>query len=1299
MWKFLFYIIISLNLQILIITDDTFQTLSNSGEKAVAVTSFSKDLYFLSSTYIYNIINQNFLPIKNNSNNDANSNPFYKNFEMIEASINRVTNESVFLIAENRVSNNKINLYNFNITSPLNDQNPKLIYSTNSIFSNSRVSLINAGIDKYLLSYIINETTYENIWFKYTYYEGFEILKNFVNNIANYKITTGISCFLLYDQFPICFYSIQDITNKFYLNIIVLDTVFIKDYLYNRPGHRIFQIGNNVNQIYFTKAIYLSGDHGVFCYKEDKLYCDIIKLDLNFETLAITLGSGLGTSKYDNSDCANDINKIDIIKIEEMEFVVGCIKNDNQIKIDIITVDSNYNSINTKSFTLNINAKTTLTLFLHEVTLEKNYYGVIFDDGNENKLKYAYLNLPYCSGKGGQNKVLNISFTAANNKFKLSDYLDIKIENDILNKYDASTYIQYKIISFSAKDDDNNIFNYEIKKTSDNSLKTVEDVISQNDELSINSLLNEGFHAGKFFIELAPINEYFRNPITGVPYITGRSCLFEFDTICYKGCGSCKKYNSSATATTNHNCISCKSSYYSMGDLCLEECSLIQGYQNVFMSKTCKVNELEVSNDCIYNIWSISQSEEKNSCRNSSYCPSDKPYVYSVSGECIETCRYSEFEKGECLISNITGGGEQALNIIHNEILRLGDDIFDYINLTNINRSIIMYGHNITIEITDTNRLQKDFNNNNIYISNILNISECEAQLREQYTISNRSELIILKIDLRRNDTASTQIEYQIYNAKTKALLDISQCKNIIFKSPLWLDDEYKKRVKELYEKNFDIFDINEQIYSDLCYPYYEVDFDADMTLEKRQRVFYYYNANLCEKSCTFVDLDINTYQAICDCPVKNEINLDITRQDLFEYIEEKDQKIVHEEKISNIKSMKCFKYTFSKDGFRGNWGSYFMMLMIVGFIIVGILWFMKGQDILLKKIRIILDYVLLKLGDKHDENFRKKFEELKNKYKDNELDEDPVIINNEEEQKEIENNNIEENNNIMQDDKNKEIKDEYIKKLDKNKNNEIEFIRKKGPKKNILLYRSVVINKDKEKEDIIINKKEKEEYLTDIEKDLLSYERAKKLDRRTYCGYYWSLLKLRQLIIFTFFVFDDFNLFLVKLFSFFLLLSFNLAYNAIFFFDKVINDIYDDRGKYSLKLQILNIFISSILFSFTIILIRFIIISHKKLIKLKNMDVYQDAQRESFSIHNRFIITYIIYYIIGAIFLIFFWYFLTSFGAIFHYTQNHCFLNAFISFCFSMIYPFIYCLIPALFRYLALKKNYERLYCISQYI
>ena len=86
-------------------------------------------------------------------------------------------------------------------------------------------------------------------------------------------------------------------------------------------------------------------------------------------------------------------------------------------------------------------------------------------------------------------------------------------------------------------------------------------------------------------------------------------------------------------------------------------------------------------------------------------------------------------------------------------------------------------------------------------------------------------------------------------------------------------------------------------------YPYHAEDFNADMTLEKRQRVFYYYNANLCEKSCTFVDLDINTYQAICDCPVKNEINLDITRQDLFEYIEKYIKRLFMKKKYRILKA------------------------------------------------------------------------------------------------------------------------------------------------------------------------------------------------------------------------------------------------------------------------------------------------------------------------------------------------------------------------------------------------------------
>ena len=1295
MWLNINFIIIFFQLIIRIFSEDTLYTLSTTGEKGIAVTSFTKDLYLLSSTYIYNIINSNYHSIKNNYNSNNQNINLYKNFVMLEASINTNTNESVLLIAENDETKNKINLFSLNITSTINNQNPKLIYSTECTMHNSKVSLINTGIDKYVLSYIKNENCIESIWFKYTYYLGFQILRTFTNAISN--IISGISCFLLYDQFPICFFSNKDTsTGKYKLNIMALDIVLT--WKYPNIRCKIEQTSDSyTNKIIFTKAIYLSNDHAIFCYFEENqnFICDVIKLELEFESFTLTLSGGL-SSKYENPNCKNDIDKIDVLKIAEDKFIVGCVNSNYQPVIDIITItDSNSDNIldtitiPINSLNLNSRVKTTLSLFIHEINYEKDYYGIIFNDANDNKLKYGYLNLPFCSNKA-DNPFKSISFSEPNT-FTLSDYLDIKPENGDINNI-IQNPPNYKIISFSAQDDDHNYFNYQILKTSDNTILQVESDILPTESLQIKTLTTDEYHAGKFFIEVAPVN------INGIP---GRSCFFEFDTICYEGCSTCKKYESEATSTTKHNCISCKSSFYSLGDLCLRECSLIPGFYNVYASKTCKVHELEVVIDCPYDIWSISQQNENNACTSSSFCPENLPYVYSSSGECIKSCRYSEFKEGECLISNIKGGGQDAIDIIKDEIKNEGDYVFNHLDEDKINRSILMYGHNITIEITDTSRLQKDFNRK-VDVSRIKNMTQCEKSLRQANTISENDEIIILKIDLRRNDTASTQVEYQLYNPKPDGnshynpFNSLSGCDSIFVQVPLWLTDDYKKKIVELYSKNIDIFDINQKFYTDLCFPFHAVDFDADLTLGKRQRVYYYYNANLCEKSCTFIDIDLNTFQAICECPLKTSINLNRASEDLFDYIEQKDQKILHDEKISNFKSMKCFKYIFSKDGFLENWGSYFMMLMILGFIIVGIIWFHYGQDIILKKIRVLLDYILIKLGIKYDDKFRKKFEELKNKFKNIELNEDDITP----PENDIEIHNINENNDIIQPDiNNKKDENEIIINKDKNKGNNIEFIRKKGPKNNVYLHRSVIVNKDHNPDVIIDEKKEKNEYLTDIEKDLLTYERAKILDDRTFWGFYWSLLKLRQLIIFTFFSFDDFNIFIIKLLSLFLLLSFNLVYNAIFFFDKIINEIYDDKGKYSIKLQILNIFISSILFSFTIILIRFIITSHKKLIKLKHMDVYEEAQKESFSIHKSLIIKYIIYYIVGIILLIAFWYFITSFCAIFHYTQNHLFLNAFISFCFSMIYPFIYLLIPAWFRYLALRKNHEKFYCISQNI
>ena len=81
-------------------------------------------------------------------------------------------------------------------------------------------------------------------------------------------------------------------------------------------------------------------------------------------------------------------------------------------------------------------------------------------------------------------------------------------------------------------------------------------------------------------------------------------------------------------------------------------------------------------------------------------------------------------------------------------------------------------------------------------------------------------------------------------------------------------------------------------------------------------------------------------------------------------------------------------------------------------------------------------------------------------------------------------------------------------------------------------------------------------------------------------------------------------------------------------------------------------------------------------------------------------IIKYILFYTLSIVFLFFFWYSLSSFGAVFQNTQKFLIMNAMISFCFSLIYPFIINLIPALLRLYSLKNSKrECIYKINRFI
>ena len=74
----------------------------------------------------------------------------------------------------------------------------------------------------------------------------------------------------------------------------------------------------------------------------------------------------------------------------------------------------------------------------------------------------------------------------------------------------------------------------------------------------------------------------------------------------------------------------------------------------------------------------------------------------------------------------------------------------------------------------------------------------------------------------------------------------------------------------------------------------------------------------------------------------------------------------------------------------------------------------------------------------------------------------------------------------------------------------------------------------------------------------------------------------------------------------------------------------------------------------------------------------------------------------LNYLFLFIFWFYISCFGVVYKNTQIHVIKDTLSSFLFSLLYPFVTCLIPGIFRIPSLiidKQNRECLYKLSQFI
>jgi len=417
---------------------------------------------------------------------------------------------------------------------------------------------------------------------------------------------------------------------------------------------------------------------------------------------------------------------------------------------------------------------------------------------------------------------------------------------------------------------------------------------------------------------------------------------------------------------------------------------------------------------------------------------------------------------------------------------------------------------------------------------------------------------------------------------------------------------------------------------------------------------------------------------------------------------------------------MKCYYIFFKKEGLLYNIGSYIILSIILFYNISSIIFYIKGYDLLKKEINNIIKYIKNKFNNQNTKS----------------LDNDKIFKTknlNKNKKRKKSKKNINKKSNIMinKNDKNKDIK--LIKnyppkkkvKIKKNRNIYIKNINiinttensNKSYSKNELknlnnfsnlkhekkLDISALNNKNNTNNKNNNNTKQNSVFsYNDFELNNMVYENALKYDNRSYFEYYISLLKTKHLILFTFFLYNDYNSIIIKLCLFFFSFSVFYAINALFFNDSILHEIYEEGGKFNFIFQLPQMIYSSLITYMISSLIKYLSLSEKNILGLKYSKNINELNIKIQKLYKLLKIKFISFFIISLLFLILFWYYLGCFCAVYKNTQMYLLKDTSISLGISLLYPLGFNLFPGLFRIPALHdnhKNKEFLYKFSKFI
>ena len=227
--------------------------------------------------------------------------------------------------------------------------------------------------------------------------------------------------------------------------------------------------------------------------------------------------------------------------------------------------------------------------------------------------------------------------------------------------------------------------------------------------------------------------------------------------------------------------------------------------------------------------------------------------------------------------------------------------------------------------------------------------------------------------------------------------------------------------------------------------------------------------------------------------------------------------------------------------------------------------------------------------------------------------------------------------------------------------------------------------------------------YVTSEELSIMEYEESIKNDKRKFSKMYWEYIIENNYILSAFISESFINLRSIKINYLCFRLEIIFVLNALFYTDSYISKAYYNNGNLDFIISLPKAFYSFLVSMLVTIFLKLLSINKKDIYKIiKNKEDKDDNDKKKDYLEYKDLINIILYktkikliifFIIQFIFSFIFMYYITAFCSVYQNSKIYWLFGCLETLAIDMIFPFIYCLFIASFRYLGIRRRIKCLY------